>query len=162
MTFWLAVDDDVLPDDAILNPGGSGVLRQMTDFAAAEPGCSLIAAQEVAPDQARFYGIVDGTPVLDLPYIEDSRAEVDMNVVMTSAPGGSDCKVMVVSASAASTLGGACAAAGAAVEAMAVVGRTGRLTVSGAEPRLASTIAPASRVTAIAASATGLQAFGPG
>jgi ribonuclease PH len=29
-------------------------------------------------------GIVDGTPVLDLPYVEDSRAEVDMNVVMTS------------------------------------------------------------------------------
>lgn len=29
-------------------------------------------------------GIVDGTPVCDLPYIEDSRAEVDMNVVMTS------------------------------------------------------------------------------
>ena len=30
-------------------------------------------------------GIVDAVPVLDLPYIEDSRAEVDMNVVMTSA-----------------------------------------------------------------------------
>jgi ribonuclease PH len=29
-------------------------------------------------------GIVDGTPVCDLPYIEDSRADVDMNVVMTS------------------------------------------------------------------------------
>ena len=27
-------------------------------------------------------GIVDGEPVLDLPYAEDSRAEVDMNVVM--------------------------------------------------------------------------------
>ena len=27
-------------------------------------------------------GIVDGVPVLDLPYVEDSRAEVDMNVVM--------------------------------------------------------------------------------
>src|SRR3954464_14694408 len=27
-------------------------------------------------------GVVDGTPVLDLPYVEDSRAEVDMNVVM--------------------------------------------------------------------------------
>jgi ribonuclease PH len=27
-------------------------------------------------------GIVGGTPVLDLPYVEDSRAEVDMNVVM--------------------------------------------------------------------------------
>ena len=29
-------------------------------------------------------GIVDGVPVLDLPYVEDSRAEVDMNVVMTA------------------------------------------------------------------------------
>jgi ribonuclease PH len=28
-------------------------------------------------------GIVDGTPVLDLDYVEDSSAEVDMNVVMT-------------------------------------------------------------------------------
>lgn len=27
-------------------------------------------------------GVVDGVPVLDLPYIEDSTAEVDMNVVM--------------------------------------------------------------------------------
>lgn len=27
-------------------------------------------------------GIVDGEPVLDLPYVEDSAAEVDMNVVM--------------------------------------------------------------------------------
>jgi len=32
-------------------------------------------------------GIVGGTPVLDLPYEEDSRAEVDMNVAMTSAGG---------------------------------------------------------------------------
>ena len=30
-------------------------------------------------------GIVGGTPVLDLPYEEDSRAEVDMNVAMTEA-----------------------------------------------------------------------------
>ncbi len=29
-------------------------------------------------------GVVDGTPILDLCYEEDSRAEVDMNVVMTS------------------------------------------------------------------------------
>ena len=28
-------------------------------------------------------GIVGGTPVLDLPYVEDSAAETDMNVVMT-------------------------------------------------------------------------------
>jgi len=32
-------------------------------------------------------GIVSGTPVLDLPYVEDSRAEVDMNVVMLGRTG---------------------------------------------------------------------------
>jgi ribonuclease PH len=30
-------------------------------------------------------GIVDAVPVLDLPYVEDSKADVDMNVVMTSS-----------------------------------------------------------------------------
>lgn len=30
-------------------------------------------------------GIIDGTPCLDLPYEEDSRADVDMNLVMTSS-----------------------------------------------------------------------------
>ena len=30
-------------------------------------------------------GIIDGVPMLDLPYEEDSRTEVDMNVVMTGA-----------------------------------------------------------------------------
>jgi ribonuclease PH len=29
-------------------------------------------------------GVVDGTPMLDLAYVEDSKAEVDMNVVMTA------------------------------------------------------------------------------
>jgi ribonuclease PH len=29
-------------------------------------------------------GVVDSTPMLDLPYAEDSRADVDMNLVMTS------------------------------------------------------------------------------
>jgi ribonuclease PH len=32
-------------------------------------------------------GIVGGTPVLDLPYVEDSAAEVDMNVVMNGSGG---------------------------------------------------------------------------
>jgi len=41
---------------------------------AANPLHSLCAAVSV--------GIVDGVPVVDLPYVEDSRAEVDMNVVM--------------------------------------------------------------------------------
>ncbi len=45
----------------------------------ASPLKQLVAATSV--------GIVDGTPVLDLCYEEDSQAEVDMNVVMR-ADGG--------------------------------------------------------------------------
>jgi len=37
------------------------------------------------PIAAISVGIVDGEAVLDLPYAEDSRAEVDMNVVMTQS-----------------------------------------------------------------------------
>ncbi len=43
-------------------------------------GLSRALAGSVA---AVSVGIVDGTPVLDLDYVEDSSAEVDMNVVMT-------------------------------------------------------------------------------
>ena len=32
-------------------------------------------------------GIVDGTPLLDLEYTEDSACDTDMNVVMTAAGG---------------------------------------------------------------------------
>jgi ribonuclease PH len=35
-------------------------------------------------------GMVGGVPVLDLPYVEDSTAEVDMNVVMLRAANGGD------------------------------------------------------------------------
>ncbi len=52
----------------------------------AHPLHSLCAAISV--------GIVNGVPVLDLPYIEDSAAETDMNVVMVqrinAAAGGSE------------------------------------------------------------------------
>lgn len=37
------------------------------------------------PVAAVSVGLVDGQPLLDLPYEEDVRAEVDMNVVMTTA-----------------------------------------------------------------------------
>jgi ribonuclease PH len=44
-------------------------------------------AQKAAPlidsVAAISVGIVDGTPMLDLAYVEDSRAETDMNVVVT-------------------------------------------------------------------------------
>ena len=42
-----------------------------------DPLTDLLAAISV--------GVVDGTPCLDLPYEEDSRAETDMNVVMTGS-----------------------------------------------------------------------------
>jgi ribonuclease PH len=41
-------------------------------------------------------GIVGGTPVLDLPYVEDSRAEVDMNVVMLRPTAGGDARFVEV------------------------------------------------------------------
>ncbi len=41
-------------------------------------------------------GIVDGTPLLDLPYVEDSRAEVDMNVVMLSPADGGEARFVEV------------------------------------------------------------------
>ena len=41
-------------------------------------------------------GIVDGTPVLDLPYVEDSAAEVDMNVVMLTPRDGGEARFVEV------------------------------------------------------------------
>ena len=41
-------------------------------------------------------GIVDGVPVLDLPYVEDSAAEVDMNVVMLSPAAGGEARFVEV------------------------------------------------------------------
>ena len=39
----------------------------------------------LAPVAAVSVGLVSGHPCLDLPYEEDVRADVDMNVVMTEA-----------------------------------------------------------------------------
>src|SRR5487761_240581 len=51
----------------------------------------LVAAKTLAASPVRHLiaaisvGVVDGMPLLDLAYEEDARADVDMNVVMTSA-----------------------------------------------------------------------------
>ena len=50
---------------------------KMAGFIQEHPLTDLVAAISV--------GIVDGVPVLDLPYEEDSRADTDMNVVMTGS-----------------------------------------------------------------------------
>jgi ribonuclease PH len=61
--------------DALARLVGAGKLGQ-------HPLHSLCAAVSV--------GIVDATSVLDLPYAEDSRAEVDMNVVMLARLDGTE------------------------------------------------------------------------
>ncbi len=58
--------------DALQSLQRRGVLKN-------DPLLNFVAAVSV--------GIVDGVPVLDLDYAEDSQAETDMNVVMTSAGG---------------------------------------------------------------------------
>src|SRR5207248_2863106 len=57
----------------------SSAIRQLVSFGAlkSSPIRDFVAATSV--------GMVDGIPMLDLCYQEDSQAEVDMNVVMTGA-----------------------------------------------------------------------------
>ena len=54
--------------DAVAHLRSTGALK-------GEPLTGSVAAVSV--------GIIDGTPRLDLPYVEDVRAETDMNIVMT-------------------------------------------------------------------------------
>ncbi|MEW1982269.1 ribonuclease PH [Citricoccus sp. NPDC079358] len=58
--------------EAIAWAKGQGVIS-----ASAQPLKDSVAAVSV--------GIIDGVPMLDLPYVEDVRAETDMNVVVTGA-----------------------------------------------------------------------------
>jgi ribonuclease PH len=55
----------------------------------AEKNKRIRSAEKVLKDQisAVSVGIIDGTPMLDLPYIEDSQAMTDMNVAMTESGG---------------------------------------------------------------------------
>ena len=46
---------------------------------------ALIGEPLVESIAAISVGIIDGVPMLDLPYVEDVRAETDMNVVMTGS-----------------------------------------------------------------------------
>lgn len=61
----------------------------------AHPLHSLCAAVSV--------GVVGGTPVLDLPYVEDSAAEVDMNVVMLQPASGGEPRFVEVQGTAEGT-----------------------------------------------------------
>jgi ribonuclease PH len=82
-TIWL--DCDVIQAD-----GGTRTASITASYVALFDACRELVAAGVLPaspilDQvaAVSVGIVQGVPCLDLDYVEDSSAEVDMNVVMT-------------------------------------------------------------------------------
>ena len=83
----IIVDCDVLQAD-----GGTRTASICGGFVALHDACSRLVQAGLLQEHpltafcaAISVGIVGGQPVLDLPYVEDSRAEVDMNVVMTSS-----------------------------------------------------------------------------
>jgi ribonuclease PH len=84
-TVWL--DCDVLQAD-----GGTRCASICGAWVALHAALSGLVARALLPGlplrdsiAAVSVGIVDGVPLLDLPYEEDSRAESDVNVVMTGA-----------------------------------------------------------------------------
>ncbi|MGH8998363.1 MAG: ribonuclease PH [Acidimicrobiia bacterium] len=83
----ITLDCDVLQAD-----GGTRTAAISGAYVALHDACSrLVQAKRLASHPlgdavaAVSVGMVDGVAMLDLPYSEDVRAEVDMNVVMTGA-----------------------------------------------------------------------------
>jgi ribonuclease PH len=65
--------------------GAYVALADAVEWARGKGHVSKGAAALTASVAAVSVGVVDGTPMLDLPYAEDVRAETDMNVVANSA-----------------------------------------------------------------------------
>jgi ribonuclease PH len=88
----VVVDCDVLQAD-----GGTRTASICGGYLALHDALSrLVSGGKLAAHPLHSYcaaisvGIVGGTPVLDLPYVEDSKAEVDMNVVMLRPVAGGE------------------------------------------------------------------------
>lgn len=85
----ISLDCDVLQAD-----GGTRTAAITGAFVAAHDAVSwLLAQKKIAESPIRSFvaavsvGIVEGTPLLDLEYVEDSACDTDMNVVMTAEGG---------------------------------------------------------------------------
>ena len=85
----ITLDCDVLQAD-----GGTRTAAITGAFVAAHDAVNWLLAQrriEVSPIRqfvaAVSVGLVQGTPLLDLEYVEDSACDTDMNVVMTASGG---------------------------------------------------------------------------
>jgi ribonuclease PH len=94
----VVVDCDVLQAD-----GGTRTASICGGFLALHDALArLVTAGRLAAHPLHSYcaairvGIVGGVPVLDLPYTEDSTAEVDMNVVMLRPVTGGEPKFVEV------------------------------------------------------------------
>ena len=94
----VTVDCDVLQAD-----GGTRTASICGGYLALHDALSrLVAAGSLAKNPLHSYcaavsvGIVGATPVLDLPYVEDSTADVDMNVVMVRPIDGGDARFVEV------------------------------------------------------------------
>ena len=83
----IVLDCDVLQAD-----GGTRTASITGAYVALADAISWAKEQKILPAKANplidsvsaiSVGIIDGTPMLDLPYVEDVRAETDMNVVQT-------------------------------------------------------------------------------
>ena len=89
--YTIHLDCDVLQAD-----GGTRTASITGAFVAAHDAISAMRAKGQLPDGAQpirdfvaavSVGVVDGVPVLDLDYPEDSACDTDMNVVMTGSGG---------------------------------------------------------------------------
>ena len=85
----ITLDCDVLQAD-----GGTRCAAITGAWIALHDACTkLVAAGELPSNPVRDHvaaisvGIVDGQPVLDLDYAEDSNCDTDMNVIMTGSGG---------------------------------------------------------------------------
>ena len=85
----ITLDCDVLQAD-----GGTRCAAITGAWVALHDACAKLVAEGILPANpvrehvaAISVGIVDGTPVLDLDYAEDSNCDTDMNVIMTGSGG---------------------------------------------------------------------------
>jgi ribonuclease PH len=83
----IVLDCDVLQAD-----GGTRTASICGAYVALHDACSRLVQQGLVTTHplteacaAVSVGVIDAVPMLDLEYVEDVRAEVDMNVVMTSS-----------------------------------------------------------------------------
>ncbi|MEE1620822.1 ribonuclease PH [Zafaria sp. J156] len=83
----IVLDCDVLQAD-----GGTRTAAITGAYVALADAVSWARSEKLVPAKAQVLkdsvaavsvGIIDGVPMLDLPYVEDVRAETDMNVVVT-------------------------------------------------------------------------------